>query len=523
MPAKMPAANSAFDRPRFRNVVEMFWHAVDNAPDRTALIEGARSISYGDYGAAAAALGNILEHVGVESERVGIILPNSIEANVAIFAGWIAGAQVALLNPGYGVAELARLIEIATPKILIVARQNEAVARTVADQAGIAHVLILGEGELSLDALMKADAVRPRIPIGLEDMATLMFTGGTTGVPKGVDRSHARLIKVIEAMHSAWLTRIDDEVWLNVAPVFHVWGSMMGLLKPVYGRSALVIIPQFQPSAVLKAIEDRRVTVFSGGPAAIYVGLLAMPEFDSTDFSSLRICPGGGSPFLMETLRDWEARAGIPILEAFGMTEGGVISANPLDGRHRYGTVGRPLPGVELSIVALDDPERELPAGEAGEIRIRGPQVVHQYRGQDDGHPDGWLYTGDVGVFDGDGFLRLVDRTKNMLIVSGFNVYPREIEEVLAQHPAVADVAVVGIPDERTGEAPVAFVTLLEGAAIDASSLAHYCAERLVRYRQPKWVRIVDRIPKTPTNKTCRNTLLALVERSAPGVEAPDG
>lgn len=508
--AEDSADRDAFHRQSFATVVDMFWDAVDVAGDRSALLDGDRSLSYRDYGAAVAALATRLIGIGVQQEPVAIMVPNSIEANVAIFAALVAGAQVALLNPAYGAGELAPLVAIARPKVVVTTEGGKAVAEKVAAAHGIETVLIIGADALAVPALVAAGTPRPAVAIDGDDLATLLFTGGTTGIPKGVDRPHRTLVEMVHGMHQAWPTRIDREIWLNVAPVFHVWGSLMGLLNPVYGRSPVVIVPRYQPDLVLDALERHRVTVFSGGPAAIYVGLLAAAGFDRADLSHLRICPGGGSPFLMETLTAWHARTGVPILEAFGMTEGGPICANPTDGAHRFGTVGRPLPGLEVSIAALDDAERAVPVGEPGEIRIRGSRVVHAYRGLGAGRPDGWLYTGDVGVFDADGFLRLIDRTKDMLIVGGFNVYPREVEEVLARHPAVAEAGVVGTPDERKGEAPVAFVRLRDGATATGDELMDHCAAHLVSYKRPRSVTVMDAIPKTPANKICRITLARL-------------
>lgn len=501
---------TAYSRAPFLTVIDMFWDAVDTAGERIALIDGDRTISYRGYGAAVAALANRLNAIGVAGERVAMLVPNSIEANVAIYAVLAARAQVALLNPGYAAQELAPLLEIARPRMIISATDGAEAALALAAAHGIAHVLVVGAGELAIDALVAEAAERPVASIAGDDLATLLFTGGTTGVPKGVDRPHCTLMETVHGMHQAWPTRIDREVWLNVAPVFHVWGLLMGCLDPVYGRSPVVILPRYQPDLVLAAIERHRATVFSGGPAAIYVGLLAAAGIDRTDLSSLRICPGGGSPFLMETLTAWSAKVGVPIVEAFGMTEAGPICANPTDGSHRLGTVGRPLPGLEVSIVALDDPECVVPNGERGEIRIRGSRVVTAYRGLGAGRADGWLYTGDVGLFDADGYLRLVDRTKDMLIVGGFNVCPREIEEVLAQHPAVAEAAVVGTPDACKGEVPAAFARLREGTTVEAAELVDYCAARLVTYKRPRSVSLIGTIPKTPANKICRKTLAAL-------------
>jgi long-chain acyl-CoA synthetase len=502
----------AYTRPSFDTVVDMLWHAVETASDRAAILEGDRSLSYGEFGAAAAALARDLIALNVGGERVAVLLPTSIEANIAIFATLAAGAQVTMLNPGYTERELAPLLADAAPRALITLSGTDADAAKVAASLGIDHVLTLGAGDLTLERLLARGATPPRVAIDPDNYATLMYTGGTTGVPKGVERSHRQHIMTVAAMHAAWPTRDAAETWLNVAPVFHIWGFLMGCMNPVYGRNPVVVVARFKPDTVVEAIEAHRVTVFSGGPAAIYVGLLGASSFASADLSSLRLCPGGGSPFLLETLIGWEKATGVPILEAFGMTEAGPITANPIDGTHRNGSVGMPLEGIELEIVDLDDPTRCLPTREVGEIRIRGPRVIADYRGllappaTNSEHK--WLMTGDIGYIDDHGFLHLVDRKKDMLIVGGFNVYPREIEEVLVQHPAVCEAAVVGIVDTRKGEVPTAFVVLHPNSAVDQRDLLAYCAERLVSYKQPRDVIVVDALPKTPANKLDRKELI---------------
>lgn len=507
----MLRTDPAYARPSFDTVVDMLWHAVETASDRAALLEGDRSLSYRAFGAAAAALARDLIAVNVAGERVAVMLPNSIEANIAIFATLAAGAQATMLNPGYTERELAPLLADAAPRALVTLSGADAEAAKVAASLGIDHVLTLGAGDLTLDRLVARGATPPRVAIDPDSYATLMYTGGTTGVPKGVERSHRQLIMTVAAMHAAWPTR-GDEVWLNVAPVFHIWGFLMGCMNPVYGRSPVVVVARFKPDMVVEAMEAHRVTVFSGGPAAIYVALLGASNFASADLGSLRLCPGGGSPFLLETLIGWEKATGVPILEAFGMTEAGPITANPVDGTHRNGSVGTPLEGIELEIVDLGEPKRRVLTGEIGEIRIRGPRVIADYRGLPaPPAPDGehkWLMTGDIGYVDEHGFLYLVDRKKDMLIVGGFNVYPREIEEVLVQHPAVREAAAVGVTDARKGEVPVAFVVLHPDSAADPRDLLAYCDGRLVSYKRPKDVIVLDALPKNPANKLDRNELI---------------
>ncbi len=498
--------------PRFDNAVAMFWDAVDKAPSKLALIEGTRRINYDEFGRAVAALSHHLSQCGAAGECVALVIPNSIECNIAVFAALASGAQVTLLNAAYTEAELARLFAASAPRALIVLAGTAKNAQSAAARAGIDSVICLGKGEFALEALISSDARRPDAALVADEFATLGFTGGTTGVPKGVERTHRMLMNTIAGMDEAWPARVGEDVWLNVAPVSHVWGFFMGCMNPVYNRSTLVVVPRFTPDNVVSEIARHKVTFFSGGPAAIYGGLLSSSLIQDADLSALRICPGGGSPFLMELLSAWEKRTGVPILEAYGMTEAGPITANPADGAHRIGTTGLPLTGIELEIVSIDDPDKLLAPNEVGEVRIRGARVVHRYRGESAGHPEGWLYTGDVGCVDEDGFLQIIDRKKDMLIVSGYNVYPREIEELLLTHPEVKNAAVIGVADERKGEVPIAFVETAEEGERVAIGLEQFVEANLAGYKQPQHIIPVDAIPQTVARKNDRKRLAEMAK-----------
>lgn len=497
--------------PRYENVVEMFWDAVEVCGDQPAMIEGERSLTYREFGWCVASLANLLIEAGAQGSRVGMCVPNSIESNIAVYAILAAGAQVVLLNPLYTPAELGPLLKDAQPEVMIFAEGGNKGFKALGKDVNSIATIIFGQGKCSFDALCDAGAKPPSVRIGPESKATLHFTGGTTGLPKSLDRDHRGLMQCVHAMHWGWPTSIGEEVWLNVAPITHIWGFAMGCMNPVYDQSSLVIIPRYNPEVVLGLLERHKVTVFSGGPSAIYAGLLAVPYIDSADLDDLRVCPGGGSTFLQETHRSWERVTATPIIEAYGMTEAGPIAINPLNGGHRYGTVGYVYPDIELEIVSAIDPERPVPIGESGEIRLRGPRVINTYRNNDESRADGWLYTGDVGRLDEDGFLTLVDRKKNMLIVGGFNVYPREIEELLVTHSGIVEAAVIGIPDERKGERPVACVVPLSDVSLTVEEILEFCAENLVDYKRPIAVYFLGSIPKTSANKVCNKTLSQII------------
>src|SRR5690606_34687764 len=348
---------------------------------------------------------------------------------------------------------------------------TEEKARGIASELGAGEVLVLGEGGVELDEWVRdarLDAPLESLP-GADDLALLIFTGGSTGVPKGVDHTHRGLMWGVLQHVIVWPGELGRERFLNVAPMFHIWGLAYSTWVPIYMRSTLVMVPRYDPDKVAQALGRHRVTIFAGGPAPIYMGLLASPVFDETDFSALKYCISGGAPVPEDLHREWRERTGCAILEGWGMTEGAPFCLNHLDARKLL-SVGRPVPQTEVQVVDLEEGTRVLPRGEPGEVRVRGPQLMSRYRKQPEETArtlrDGWLYTGDIGVVDDEGFLSLVDRKKDMVIVGGFNVYPREVDEVLFNHPKIREAATVGKPDARLGEVIVAFVVLDAGQTL---------------------------------------------------------
>jgi long-chain acyl-CoA synthetase len=300
--------------------------------------------------------------------------------------------------------------------------------------------------------------------------------------------------------------------------MFHIWGLSYATWVPIYARSTLVMVPKYEPDKVVMALSKHHVTVFSGGPAPIYLGLLASPLFDAADLSALKYCLSGGAPCPEELHRQWLARTGQPLLEGWGMTEGAPFCLNPCGDRERkILSVGNPVPETEVQIVDIETGARILPRGEAGEVRVRGPQIMLGYRNNreetDRALRDGWMYTGDIGYVDADSFLFLVDRKKDMILVGGYNVYPREVDEVLFNHPKIREAASVGKRDARLGEVVVAFVALRQGQQMSEEELFAYCKENMVKYKRPVEVHFVDALPRTGTNKINR---IALRERLAP-------
>lgn len=504
------------DLPRYESLVHMLRAAVRAEPDTTAIVWEDRSITYREFGRAVNGLAARIEAARGRGGRIVLMMPNTIEMDVALMAVVSAGAQVAPVNPFFKPAELEKVLGRVDAYLILADASTRATADAVAPKLGIDEVWTIGEGGTTIDAWI-ADASLDAEPTEMpsaDDPALLIFTGGSTGVPKAVDHTHRGCMYGLLQHVSVWPLTNGQEVFLNVAPMFHIWGLGYATWVPIFAQSPLVIIPRYDPDTVVAALGRHRVTVFSGGPAPIYMGLLNSPLFPETDFTALRYCPSGGAPVPEDLHRVWRERTGCPLLEGWGMSEGAPFCLNPWHGERRLMSVGNPVPETEVEVVDLETGTRVLPLGEAGELRVRGPQLMRGYYN----HPeetalalrDGWMYTGDIGYADADGFLYIVDRKKDMVIVGGYNVYPREIDEVLFNHPKIREAATVGKPDARLGEVLVAFVALDKGATLTEDEFFDYCKAQMVKYKRPVEVHFVDSLPRTGTNKINR---IALRER----------
>jgi long-chain acyl-CoA synthetase len=500
--------------PSYESLVHMLAAAVEAHPQVAAVIYEDLAITYAEFGRATAGLARQLAAAGAgRGERVILLMTNSIEMDVALMAVMATGAQVAPINPFLTVHELQKqLVDVEACAVIGDAGTAEKVA-FVAKQFGIRTQLTLGKGGVALDAWRRDASLvldRDTLPKA-DDLALLIFTGGSTGIPKGVNHTHRGLMWGILQHVTTWPGTFGQERFLNVAPMFHIWGLGYAAWVPIYMQSTLVLIPRYDADKVVQGLSDHKITIFAGGPAPIYMGLLASPLFKTADLSQLRYCPSGGAPCPAELHREWLERVGQPLLEGWGMTEGAPFCLNLYDGKRKLLSVGRPVSETELEIVDVETGETVLPQGERGEVRVRGPQLMLGYRKRPEETAaalrDGWMHTGDIGYVDEDGYLFLVDRKKDMVIVGGYNVYPREVDEVLFKHPKIREAATVGKPDPRLGEVLVAFVVLDAGATLTEDEFFEYCKDEMVKYKRPVEVHFVDALPKTGTNKINRRAL----------------
>jgi long-chain acyl-CoA synthetase len=505
------------DLPVYPSIVHAFQAAVAEHSESLALVCRGRRLTYAQVGRAVAGLTERLTELGVAGQRVAITMPSSIEAVVAVMAVLAAGAQAAPINPFFTLPELEVVLGEAPPAVVITGAEASEKIQALAAPLGITSVLTFGgrgSASLDLDRWLGNDELRSAANTALtpDQPALLIFTGGTTGEPKAVEHSHRSLFVSVLQHCSVWPVQRGRERFLSAAPIFHIWGLSYATFVPLYSRGSLVIVPKYDPDEILRAIEQERISVFGGGPAPVYFGLRQSPRYATTDFSSLKYSLSGGAPCPEELHREWERHTGCPLLEGWGMSEAAPLCLNRPAERTPL-SVGRAVAETQVEVVDLESGNRVLDVGESGEVRARGPQVMLGYHGRPDATRavlrGGWLYTGDIGHLDADGHLFLVDRKKDMIIVGGYNVYPRQVDEVLFKHPKIAEAATVGRPDARLGEALVAFVVLEAGASLSEAEFFEYCTANLVKYRRPVSVSFVASLPRTNARKIDKKALRA--------------
>lgn len=473
-------------------------------------------MSYADLQRGALDLADRLLTLGVNpGERVVLMLPNVPEFGLGYFGILAAGGTVVPLNPLLKAEEVRYVLEDSGATAAVCLQASHLLLQEAGRDLGrrIRHVVLdaaPGSPEASdLEAVPRSGHV-PGVglpKLGPEDVAACVYTSGTTGRPKGALLTHRNLTANVESFHEV-LNLAEGEVFLAVLPLFHAYGGTVLLLEPLSVGATIVLEPRFVPDPVLRAIAEHRVSFFAAVPSMFAV--LAKHPRPAADFGAWRLCISGGAPLPPPVLEAFEAKYGVPIYEGYGPTEcAPVLTVNPPGGMRKVGSVGPPIPRVELRIV--DERGQPVSRGEVGEIVARGPNVMRGYlnRPEETGEVlrDGWYHTGDLGRVDQDGYYYIVDRKKDLILVGGLNVYPREVELVLAGHPAVAEAAVIGIPDPVRGEVPRGLVILKDGQQVGAHALLQWCRQRLANYKVPRTITIVPELPRTATGKVLKAAL----------------
>jgi long-chain acyl-CoA synthetase len=470
-----------------------------------------RDITNVEQQRAAARVANALRRLGVGvGDRVVVLLPNCPEVTQAYGGILRLGAVIVPVVFLLSADEVQHILADSEAKVVITSSE---LASKVDDWAG--SVVLVGGGSQGLaweEWIARESDAASMVARDDSDLAVILYTAGTTGRPKGVALSHGNL--AANARSAASLYELDRSAWaLSVLPLSHSYGLTVMNAGNILGTKG-VLLRWFTPDRVLDTIERFRVQSMAGVPT-MYVYLLNYPEADGFDTSSMRSWGSGAAPLPLEIVQPFEKRFGGRLMEGYGLTEASpVVSAHRLSGVRKLGSVGQPIPGVEVAI--LDDADRPVPTGEPGEVCVRGPNVMlGYYRLPDETAKalrNGWLHTGDVGRLDDDGFLYIVERKKDLIIRGGFNIYPREVEEVLYAHPHIAEAAVIGMRDVLMGEEVLAFVALKPGAAVGAEEVISFCQARLAKFKCPKQVRFVSALPKSPIGKILRKELRARVE-----------
>jgi len=475
-------------------------------PDHPAIKLDDFVLTYAGLDDAAARLATLVRDRGIEpGDRVGLQMPNVPAFAVVFFGVLKAGGVVVPMNPLLKQREVEYYLSDSGAELLFTWQDFAAEAELGAKAAGAQfQPVVPGEFE----QLVAAEEPLSGGPVSRDDTdtAVILYTSGTTGKPKGAELTHAGLNKN-QAVTARTLIEIGPEdVVMGCLPLFHVFGMVCGLNAAIASGATLTLIPRFDPVKALQVIGRDKVTVFEGVPT-MYAAMLGVPDRASYDVSTLRTCVSGGAALPVEVLRGFEAAFGAMILEGYGLSETSpVVSFNHPHAERKAGSIGTPIEGVRMRLV--DDQGQQAPDGEIGEIQVAGHGVMKGYWNNPDATEatikDGWLNTGDMARRDDDGYYYIVDRKKDLLIRGGYNVYPREVEETLYEHPAVAEAAVVGIPHDSLGEEIGAAVALKAGATATPEEIRDFVKERIAAYKYPRHVWIVDALPKGPTGKILR-------------------
>jgi long-chain acyl-CoA synthetase len=502
-----PEARPGGDGIESENLADNVVVTARSSAQRPALRLDHVQLTYEQLAAAAAGVARMVEARGLEpGDRVGIMLPNVPAFAIAYYGVLLAGGVVVPMNVLLKRREVAFYLGDSEAKLLFTWCDcaEEAMAGA-ADAKTDCAVVRPGELETlagSAEHLAATDRAG-------DATAVILYTSGTTGKPKGAELTHRNLRCNVEAVRRLFSIGPDDVI-LGALPLFHAFGQTCGLNAAIACGACLDLVPRFDPASVLDTIERDAVTVFEGVPT-MYAALLHHKARASFDSSTLRLCVSGGAALPVEILRDFETAFGCTILEGYGLSETSpVASFNHPDRERKPGSIGTPIDGVEMRVV--DDRRGQLPAGEAGEIAIRGHNIMKGYWKRPDAtadavDADGWFYTGDIASVDEDGYFFIVDRKKDLIIRGGYNVYPREIEEVLYEHPAVREAAVIGVPHPQLGEEVAAAVALKDGAEPTPSDVRDFVRRQVAAYKYPRHVWFVEELPKGPTGKILKRAI----------------
>ena len=502
------------------NVAHWLERAAERNPGKVAAIsEGTHAMTYGELDAAASRLGNALRAFGIRSgDRVSILLANSLEFLIAYFGILKLGAVVAPVNILYRAGEVKYVLNNATPRALIAGSEFLQVVQDVWTECPLLeHVIVVGGDPIPgthswRDLMREASPGLRAVECRPEDLANLYYTSGTTGRPKGVMITHLNLTSGIEFEAEAWQVTAEDHT-LFTLPLFHTYALIIPSLLAIHAGGTQTFFALWDTETVLRSMSEGHITFFAGVPT-MYVYMTRHPDIEKHNLKGLRVCVVGGAAIPVEVQREFERLSGVRCLDAYGCT-GWVSSVHPMSGPVKHGTLGKSLadiyPSMDSQMRIVDDEDREIPPGQVGEIVVRGSQIAQGFWKLPDitrrDYRGGWFHTGDLGRKDEDGFFVLVDRKDDLIITSGYNVYPREVEEVLYTYPKVSEAAVVGVPDPVRGQTVKAYVVLKAGQVATVEEITTDCRSKIAAFKVPRVIELVRELPKTATGKILRRSL----------------
>jgi long-chain acyl-CoA synthetase len=511
------------------SLYELFRQAAEEHRGRNALSFYGTTFEFGRLQALVEKMAASLAASGVsKGDRVALMLPNCPQYVISFFATVRLGAIVTQINPMYVEREIEHILNDSGAETIVAYAAVYERVKTVLPDSNLKTVIVvdfgdepegLDPGHHTFGNFLSADAdPAPDVEIDpAEDVAALQYTGGTTGVSKGAMLTHRNLVANVQQAIDVFVRNPDQFTGrrcVGALPFFHIYGLTCVMLFGIRLGTEQILLPRFEVAEALAVFENARPTMFSGVPT-MYMALLASGEdLRKHHLHDVMIFNSGGSALPVNLKRSFEERVGKPLFEGYGLSEASPVTHNnpPFLGEGREGSIGIPIPSTDARIVDVETGETEMPVGESGELIIKGPQVMKGYLNMPEETArtlkDGWLHTGDVAKMDEDGYFFIVDRKKDMIVASGYNVYPREVEEVLFEHPDVAEAVAIGVPDDYRGETVKAFVVKRSGATTTEEEILAFCKERLAPYKAPKAVEFRDDLPKSAVGKLLRRVLV---------------
>lgn len=505
------------------SVPQLLLKTAKEYPDLNAMSFYGRKFTYKQTAEAAYGFASALQKKGVQKgDRVALMLPNCPQYVISYFGTLLAGGIITQVNPMLVERELEYILNDSGAETIVVLDALYPRVKAVQANTKIKTIVVVrlqpsGEeiDELTFDQLL-ATVDGPPAPVSIDpenDVAVLQYTGGTTGRSKGAMLTHYNLVANVYQCHEFFKDHFEvgKDKCLTVIPLFHVFGMTVCMNLSIFTAAEMILLPRFELEEVLNTIKAEQPTNFPGVPT-IYVAITNHPKAEEYGINSIRTCNSGSAPMPLELMREFESKTGANILEGYGLSEASPVThCNPPFAERKPGTVGIGYPSTDYKIVDLATGTKEVPPGELGELIIKGPQVMKGYWNMPEETAitlrDGWLFTGDIAKVDEDGYLSIVDRKKDLIIASGYNVYPRDVEEVLYEHPAVQEAVVIGVPDPYRGETIKAVLVLKEGRTATEDEIIEYCRAHMAPYKVPRIVEFRKELPKTIVGKILRRAL----------------